>query len=170
MEPTEKKMNVQPVIMCGGAGTRLWPLSRAGFPKQFLALNGEETLFQQAAARLMGLGAAGHTLSAPLIVGNEEHRFLILEQLREARIDPDAILLEPVGRNTAPALTLAALAALEPHPSSLSTQSSALSPQHSVLSTQPSALSTQHSELSTQSSALNRQPCFRCLALPPGSG
>ena len=112
MEPTEKKMNVQPVIMCGGAGTRLWPLSRAGFPKQFLALNGEETLFQQAAARLMGLGAAGHTLSAPLIVGNEEYRVLILEQLREARINPETILLEPAARNTAPALMFVLKAAV----------------------------------------------------------
>lgn len=104
---------IQPVIMCGGSGTRLWPLSRAGFPKQFLALTGNESLFQQAARRLTALAGEDMPVAAPLIVGNEEHRFLMLEQLREVAIDPAAALLEPVGRNTAPALTLAALAALE---------------------------------------------------------
>ncbi|MCK9283719.1 MAG: mannose-1-phosphate guanylyltransferase/mannose-6-phosphate isomerase [Rhodocyclaceae bacterium] len=107
------KIPVQPVILCGGSGTRLWPLSRAGFPKQFLCLTGNESLFQQAAQRLAGLGAEDISLEAPIIVSNEEHRFLVLEQLREAGIKSNAILLEPVGRNTAPALTLAALAALD---------------------------------------------------------
>jgi mannose-1-phosphate guanylyltransferase / mannose-6-phosphate isomerase len=101
---------VQPVIMAGGSGTRLWPLSRAGFPKQFLVLSGNSSLFQQAASRLQGLGAG---VAAPVIVGNEEHRFLVLDQLREVKIEPAAVLLEPSGRNTAPALTLAALQALE---------------------------------------------------------
>ena len=104
---------VTPVILCGGSGTRLWPLSRTGFPKQFLCLTGNESLFQLAAKRLMGLAADGVAVSAPLIVSNETHRFLVTEQLREAGIALGAALLEPQGRNTAPALTLAALAALQ---------------------------------------------------------
>jgi mannose-1-phosphate guanylyltransferase/mannose-6-phosphate isomerase len=104
---------IQPVIMAGGSGTRLWPLSRAGFPKQFLSLGSDDSLFQQAVARLMGLAAPDIAVEAPLIVGNAEHRFLALEQLREKHVDPAAVILEPVGRNTAPALTLAALAARE---------------------------------------------------------
>ena len=104
---------VQPVILCGGSGTRLWPLSRSGFPKQFLCLTGDDSLFQQAAKRMSKLGAEDIGLSPLFIVGNEDHRFLILEQLRESGIDPGVALLEPIGRNTAPALTLAALAALE---------------------------------------------------------
>ena len=104
---------VQPVIMAGGSGTRLWPLSRAGFPKQFLVLSGNTSLFQQAAARLQGLGDAQLDVAAPVVVGNEEHRFLVLDQLREMQTEPAAVLLEPEGRNTAPALTLAALQALE---------------------------------------------------------
>lgn len=102
---------VQPVILCGGSGTRLWPLSRAGFPKQFLCLTGAESLFQQAAKRLAGLGSAGLEVAKPIIVTGEEHRFLAAEQLRESGIELGAALLEPVGRNTAPALSLAALAA-----------------------------------------------------------
>jgi len=104
---------VQPVIMAGGSGTRLWPLSRAGYPKQFLVLSGNQSLFQEAAQRLAGLARDGLQVQSPLIVGNEEHRFLVLDQLRELRLDPGAVLLEPLGRNTAPALTLAALQALE---------------------------------------------------------
>ncbi|MGN6580907.1 MAG: mannose-1-phosphate guanylyltransferase/mannose-6-phosphate isomerase [Bordetella sp.] len=104
---------VSPVILCGGSGTRLWPLSRAGFPKQFLCLTGNESLFQQAAHRLAGLAGDGLAVAAPFIVSNEEHRFLAMEQLREAGIEPGTALLEPIGRNTAPALTLAALAARE---------------------------------------------------------
>jgi len=106
-------VQVQPVIMAGGSGTRLWPLSRAGFPKQFLVLSGNTSLFQQAAARLQGLAGEGLAVAAPLVVCNEEHRFLVLDQLRESRSDPAAVLLEPVGRNTAPAVTLAALQAVE---------------------------------------------------------
>jgi mannose-1-phosphate guanylyltransferase / mannose-6-phosphate isomerase len=103
----------QPVILCGGSGTRLWPLSRSGFPKQFLSLTGESTLFQLAAKRLASLGSEDVHIAAPLIVTGEEHRFLVLEQLREANIELGAALLEPIGKNTAPALTLAALAARE---------------------------------------------------------
>jgi len=106
-------LSIQPVVMAGGSGTRLWPLSRAGFPKQFLSLGGGESLFQQALARLMGLAGDGFVVEAPLVVGNAEHRFLALEQMREVHVEPAAIILEPVGRNTAPALTLAALAARE---------------------------------------------------------
>ncbi len=105
---------VQPVIMAGGSGTRLWPLSRAGYPKQFLVLNrGNRSLFQEAALRLSGLAATDLRVAAPLVVGNEEHRFLVLDQLRELSQDPSAVVLEPMGRNTAPAMTLAALSALE---------------------------------------------------------
>jgi mannose-1-phosphate guanylyltransferase/mannose-6-phosphate isomerase len=99
--------------MAGGSGTRLWPLSRAGFPKQFLVLAGNTTLFQQAVSRLQGLATPGQTLKAPLIVGNEEHRFMVLDQLRETGVEPEALLLEPAGRNTAPAMMLAALQACE---------------------------------------------------------
>lgn len=107
------KSSIQPIILCGGSGTRLWPLSRAGFPKQFLCLTGDESLFQQAARRLAGLGANDLQIQPPLIVTGEEHRFLATEQLRETGIELGAALLEPLGRNTAPALTLAALAAQE---------------------------------------------------------
>ena len=106
-------LQVQPVIMAGGSGTRLWPLSRAQHPKQFLVLQGNQSLFQQAALRLAALADAGSEVAAPCIVGNEEHRFLVLDQLREARIPLPTLLLEPIGRNTAPAMTLAALQAVE---------------------------------------------------------
>jgi mannose-1-phosphate guanylyltransferase/mannose-6-phosphate isomerase len=107
---------VLPVILCGGSGTRLWPLSRAGFPKQFLVLSGDgsnQSLFQQAITRINALGNAQINLSPTLIVTNEEHRFLALDQLRELKSIESALLLEPAGRNTAPALSLAALQALD---------------------------------------------------------
>ena len=104
-------LTVQPVIMAGGSGTRLWPLSRALYPKQFLVLQGNTSLLQQAAQRVMALGGTGLTVRSPLLVGNEEHRFLILDQLREVGCTPSAVILEPAGRNTAPAVTLAALQA-----------------------------------------------------------
>ena len=106
-------IKVKPVILCGGSGTRLWPLSRSGFPKQFLCLTGKESLFQGAVKRTIALSCEHVEVGAPLIVTNEEHRFLALEQLREIGVEPGAVLLEPVARNTAPALTLAALAAVE---------------------------------------------------------
>jgi mannose-1-phosphate guanylyltransferase/mannose-6-phosphate isomerase len=104
-------IQVTPVILCGGSGTRLWPLSRTGFPKQFLCLTGHDSLFQQAATRLAQVGSADITVAPPLLVTGEDHRFLAAEQLREAGIALGHALLEPAGRNTAPALTLAALAA-----------------------------------------------------------
>ena len=104
---------VVPVILCGGSGTRLWPLSRAGFPKQFLVLSGTTSLFQQAVERVNQLGAADIAVGNTLVVTNEDHRFLSLEQLREIKGVNATLLLEPVGRNTAPALTLAALQATE---------------------------------------------------------
>src|ERR1700753_437981 len=97
-----------PVILSGGAGTRLWPLSRELYPKQLLALTGERTMLQQTALRLSGLPA-----TTPVVVCNEAHRFLVAEQLRQLNIEPKAVVLEPVGRNTAPAIALAALAALK---------------------------------------------------------
>ncbi len=110
---------VIPVILCGGSGTRLWPLSRSGFPKQFLILSGDNSghsLFQQAIQRVnaIGEGMTNLQLGPTLIVTNEEHRFLALDQLRELKGIDATLLLEPVGRNTAPALTLAAFQAQVP--------------------------------------------------------
>ncbi|WP_295814182.1 mannose-1-phosphate guanylyltransferase/mannose-6-phosphate isomerase [uncultured Nitratireductor sp.] len=96
-----------PVIMAGGMGTRLWPVSREHYPKQFCALVDDGSMLQQTMRRLDGLDCA-----SPLTVCNEEHRFLAAEQLRQAGIQNAPILLEPVGRNTAPAITLAALQAM----------------------------------------------------------
>ena len=111
---TTTPIPVQPVIMAGGSGTRLWPLSRAGYPKQFLVLTADNrSLFQQAVQRLQGLAADDIEPAAPLTVGNEEHRFLVLDQLREAGGDPGTVVLEPSARNTAPAMTLAALQAAQ---------------------------------------------------------
>ncbi|MBD9584313.1 MULTISPECIES: mannose-1-phosphate guanylyltransferase/mannose-6-phosphate isomerase [Delftia] len=98
-----------PVILCGGSGTRLWPLSRETYPKQFLALADSQTMLQQTATRLHGLTAQVPQALAPLLVCNVEHRFLAASQLMHVGIRDAAILLEPAGRNTAPALTLAAL-------------------------------------------------------------
>ena len=98
-------MNITPVILSGGSGSRLWPLSRAMRPKQFLGVTDEKTLFQLTLQRLEGLPG----LQAPVIVSNQAHRFLVAEQCREAGMAPDAIILEPFGRNTAPAIAVAAL-------------------------------------------------------------
>jgi mannose-1-phosphate guanylyltransferase/mannose-6-phosphate isomerase len=100
---------IRPVILAGGSGTRLWPLSRAHYPKQFLSLLGEGTMLQQTVLRLDAAKETGQELARPLVVGNEEHRFLVIEQLGEVSRPPEAVILEPVGKNTAPALTLAAL-------------------------------------------------------------
>ena len=107
---------VLPVILCGGSGTRLWPLSRSGFPKQFLVLSGDgsqKSLFQQAIERIQTIATPQIELGKTVIVTNEEHRFLALDQLRELKNIQASLLLEPSGRNTAPALTLAALYAQE---------------------------------------------------------
>jgi mannose-1-phosphate guanylyltransferase / mannose-6-phosphate isomerase len=106
-------IEVRPVIMAGGSGTRLWPLSRAQQPKQFLVLHGDRSLFQQAVARVAGLSGPNLSMSAPSIICNDAHRFLVLDQLRELGASGATLLLEPVGRNTAPAMTLAALHAIE---------------------------------------------------------
>ena len=95
-----------PVIMAGGSGTRLWPLSRELFPKQFIALDGQRSMLQATVARLEGL-----TRAQPLVICNESHRFLVAEQLRQVDALSRNILLEPAGRNTAPAIALAALQA-----------------------------------------------------------
>jgi mannose-1-phosphate guanylyltransferase/mannose-6-phosphate isomerase len=97
-----------PVILSGGAGTRLWPLSRELYPKQFLPLVGERTMIQDTALRAAAIPGA----APPIVVCNEAHRFLVAEQLRQVGIAPAAIVLEPVGRNTAPAVAIAALAAV----------------------------------------------------------
>src|SRR3984957_12962144 len=96
-----------PVILSGGAGTRLWPLSRELHPKQLLPLIGTHTMLQETVLRLNGVDAG-----PPIVVCNETHRFLVAEQLRTISQAPRAIVLEPVGRNTAPAIALAAHAAL----------------------------------------------------------
>jgi mannose-1-phosphate guanylyltransferase / mannose-6-phosphate isomerase len=107
-------MKIQPVILCGGAGTRLWPLSREQYPKQLLALNGDSTLLQTTLQRMDGAAHCGaHVLADPVIVCNEEHRFLVAEQLRGIGKKSRSIILEPCGKGTAPALTLAALHTLK---------------------------------------------------------
>jgi mannose-1-phosphate guanylyltransferase / mannose-6-phosphate isomerase len=102
-----------PVILCGGSGIRLWPLSRAGFPKQFLVLSGTHSLYQLAANRLQALSDQAIQMGSSLIVTGEEHRFLALEQWRELQLGQVSFILEPSVRNTAAALTLAALQAAE---------------------------------------------------------
>lgn len=107
-------MNITPVILCGGSGTRLWPLSRKNYPKQFLKLVDDTTLFQQSISRAVSLENNEIQIEEILIVTNESHRFLVLEQLNELKLKaPTRIILEPEPKNTAPALTLAALAADE---------------------------------------------------------
>ena len=107
---TESLNLLLPVVLCGGSGTRLWPLSRETYPKQFLALTGARTMLQDTALRLQGLDQIP-VAKAPILVCNAEHRFLAASQLLEAGVHGARIVLEPAGRNTAPALTLAALQA-----------------------------------------------------------
>jgi mannose-1-phosphate guanylyltransferase/mannose-6-phosphate isomerase len=107
------KTIIQPIILSGGSGTRLWPFSREAYPKQFLSFTGDSTLLQETVSRVedMPVDTALMQLKAPVVVCNELHRFLVAEQLRQLGFDECAIMLEPIGRNTAPALTLAALQA-----------------------------------------------------------
>ena len=106
-------MNLQPVILCGGSGTRLWPLSREQYPKQLLAFDGQDTLLQATARRVdKSLATTARKVLAPIVVANEDYRFIMAEQLRQTGVVPATIVLEPVGRNTAPALAMAALIAL----------------------------------------------------------
>jgi mannose-1-phosphate guanylyltransferase/mannose-6-phosphate isomerase len=104
---------LQPVILCGGSGTRLWPSSREQSPKQLLAFGTKETMLQATALRMSARNAEAGSfeLRAPIVVANEQYRFVTAEQLREIGVTSEAIVLEPVGRNTAPALTVAALIA-----------------------------------------------------------
>lgn len=97
---------IQPVILSGGSGTRLWPLSREAYPKQFLPLASEQTMLQATWKRVAPIASRG-----PLVIANEEHRFVAAEQLQQVGAEPAAIILEPVGRNTAPAIAVAALEA-----------------------------------------------------------
>ena len=108
-----RQLHVTPVILCGGSGTRLWPLSRKGFPKQFLVLSGKTSLFQQAVERVNGIASNDISVGETFVVTGEEHRFIALEQLREIPSVSAKLLLESEGKNTAPALTLAALQALK---------------------------------------------------------
>ncbi|MGC2855611.1 mannose-1-phosphate guanylyltransferase/mannose-6-phosphate isomerase [Novispirillum sp. DQ9] len=107
-------MTIHPVILCGGVGSRLWPVSREGHPKQFLPLAGDRSMLQETAARVAGPGFA-----PPLLVTNEDHRFIVAEQMRARRQVPGAIILEPAGRGTAPAICLAALQVSRSDPAGL---------------------------------------------------
>ena len=108
---SKDKDKVLPVILCGGEGTRLWPLSRKSFPKQFLSINNlnDKSLLQNTQKRLSGI----KDLIAPILICNDLHRFIVAEQMREININPKSIILEPFGRNTAPAILLAAFKSLE---------------------------------------------------------
>lgn len=108
-------MQIHPVILCGGSGTRLWPMSRGGYPKQYLKLTGDHTLVQQTALRLRGIADA----MPPIVVTNNDQRFIVAEQLRQIDVTSSAIVLEPASRNTAPAIAVAALFALRESPDSL---------------------------------------------------
>ena len=100
---------IVPVILSGGTGSRLWPLSRALRPKQFLALTEKNSLFQLTLMRLQAL--FGEKPLSPIVVANDDHRFLVAEQCRALGVTPQSLILEPEGRNTAPAIAIAAMAA-----------------------------------------------------------
>jgi mannose-1-phosphate guanylyltransferase len=105
-DPNKPELQISPVIMCGGSGTRLWPLSRSQFPKQFIPLVNDTSMLQDTLARL----PAKH--QSPVFICNEDHRFLVAQQVKQVNCNNASILLEPEGRNTAPAVALAALNAL----------------------------------------------------------
>lgn len=108
-------MSFIPVILCGGSGSRMWPLSRGEYPKQFIQLCGDNSLLQQAVSRLDGM----QDISAPILVSNGEQRFLLADQIRQIGVEKADIILEPVGRNTAPAVAAAALVAIERDPEAI---------------------------------------------------
>ena len=105
------KNKLIPVILCGGSGSRLWPLSRQSYPKQFLSINSKDkyTLLQNTQKRISGL----KNIHNPIIVCNEDYRFIVAEQMRQINIKTNSILLEPIGKNTAPAIIISALIALK---------------------------------------------------------
>ncbi len=105
---------ITPIILCGGSGTRLWPLSRKSYPKQFVPLVGDQSLFQSSALRM-----SGAEFTAPMVLTNSDFRFIVTEQLAEVGLDPAAILIEPEGRNTAPAILAAAIYLAQSNPDTL---------------------------------------------------
>ena len=111
------KLKIIPVILCGGRGSRLWPISRQSYPKQFIALSGDskKSLLQRTLERISKI----KNIQPPILICNQEHRFLVAEQLRESNIKPDSIILEPIGKNTAPAIAIAALKSLEENKNSI---------------------------------------------------
>jgi mannose-1-phosphate guanylyltransferase/mannose-6-phosphate isomerase len=109
MNSTNPTNTILPVILAGGSGTRLWPLSRALYPKQLIRLVDEQTMLQNTVLRLQGLADIGN----PMVICNDEYRFMVAEQLRQIEVEPKAIILEPMGRNTAPALAVAAIRAMD---------------------------------------------------------
>lgn len=113
-------INITPVILCGGSGTRLWPLSRQFYPKQFIELFGNKTLFQESILRAISIQSKEIVIDQIIVITNESHRFLVLDQLDDLKIDVKVkIILEPYPKNTAPALTLAAFASYEDNPESI---------------------------------------------------
>jgi mannose-1-phosphate guanylyltransferase/mannose-6-phosphate isomerase len=111
-------IKITPVILCGGSGTRLWPSSRKSFPKQFARIIGNDTLFQASARRLSGTQGELH-FNAPLVLTHTDFRFIVTEQLLEVGIDPGPVLIEPDGRNTAPAILAAALYSIAHDPNAI---------------------------------------------------
>ena len=102
-------MKIFPVVLCGGSGSRLWPMSRGGYPKQYLKLIGTHSIVQQTALRLRGIDG----IEAPIVITNNDQRFVVAEQLRQAGVTPSSIVLEPFGRNTTAAIAVAAHVALQ---------------------------------------------------------